>query len=238
MNNLKKNLSYLEICKIHTEGSGIITSIKSYLQRELDSGISSIPISKQIFSLDYKSLESFRIDICNCHRCALAKTRTNIVFGHGNNDAKLLFIGDIPSAEDDKDGIPFIDDAGLLLTKIIKSIGLTRDDVYLCNVLKCYNSKESSSLNDEIIACRDFLSEQIRLIQPEIILCLGFVPAQVLLQTNMPLDKLRGKFHQLILNNRISVVVTYHPRTLLLSPEKKILVWEDMKMLKSRLNLP
>ena len=144
-----------------------------------------------------------------------------------DNLENLLFVGDIPAEAE----------ARQLLTKIIEAIKLTRDKVYVCNVIKCRPLLNRQPKDDEIIACKGFLFKQIELIQPKIICALGSIAGKVLLQSELPLSKLRGKFHKLESFNNTLVIVTYHPQYLLEHPEKKILAWEDMKKLKARLKL-
>lgn len=175
-----------------------------------------------------ETLEEIRIDLGNCRRCKLAKSRTNIVFGSGDPKARLVFVGEGPGFEEDKQGEPFVGAAGRLLTKIIQSINLTREKVYICNIIKCRPPGNRNPSPDEIKACFPFLKRQIAAIKPDFICALGTFAAQALLNTEEPISKLKGRFHDY---KGIKVLPTYHPAYLLRNPDKKRDVWEDMKML-------
>lgn len=188
-------------------------------------------------SVDHKppdSLDSIQNDIENCQRCKLAKTRTNIVFGEGAPSARLMFIGEAPGFDEDKQGKPFVGRAGQLLTKIIQAMGLTREQVFIGNVIKCRPPGNRNPEPDEILACAPFLNRQIAVIQPEFICALGTFAAQTLLHTTIPISKLRGQFHDC---NGIQLMPTFHPSYLLRSPEKKRDVWEDIKLLMNAMEL-
>ena len=180
------------------------------------------------------SLDSIQSDIVNCQRCKLAKTRTNIVFGEGTPSARLMFIGEAPGFDEDKQGKPFVGRAGQLLTKIIQAMGLTREQVFIGNVIKCRPPGNRNPEPDEILACAPFLNRQIAVIQPEFICALGTFAAQTLLHTTVPISKLRGQFHDC---NGIQLMPTFHPSYLLRSPEKKRDVWEDIKLLMNAMGL-
>ncbi len=175
-----------------------------------------------------ETLEEIRIDLGNCRRCKLSKSRGNIVFGSGNPRARLVFVGEGPGYEEDKKGEPFVGAAGQLLTKIIQSINLTREKVYICNIIKCRPPGNRNPLPEEIKACLPFLKRQIAAIKPDFICALGTFAAQALLDTEEPISKLKGRFHDYM---GIKVLPTYHPAYLLRNPGKKRDVWEDMKML-------
>lgn len=177
-------------------------------------------------------------EIRGCTRCpALASTRTQTVFADGNPDAEVCFIGEAPGADEDAQGLPFVGAAGQLLNKIIDAMGLRRDEVYICNILKCRPPGNRTPLPDEAANCRGFLERQLDLVRPSFIVALGGCAATNLLQTTTPLGKLRGRFHEY---RGIPVLVTYHPAYLLphRSPDKKKDVWEDMKMLLTRMGRP
>ncbi|MGA1825437.1 MAG: uracil-DNA glycosylase [bacterium] len=211
----------------HNELTNIIAGIKHHLQSCNYNGIDHIPCPENILSSLPLSLEQLENKLSTCRRCNLSQTGKRTVFGKGKTNASLLFVGDIPVEEE----------AGKLLTRIIEAIKLTRDTVYVCNVIKCRPPLNRQPNDYEIAACKGFLFKQIELIQPKIICALGSLAGQVLLRSELPLSKLRGKFHTVDSFNNINVIVTYHPRYLLEHPEKKILAWEDMKMLKARLKL-
>jgi len=175
-----------------------------------------------------ETLEEIRIDLGNCRRCKLFKSRSNIVFGSGNPRARLVFVGEGPGYEEDKKGEPFVGAAGQLLTKIIQSINLAREKVYICNIVKCRPPGNRNPLPEEIKACLPFLKRQIATIKPDFICALGTFAAQALLDTEEPISKLKGRFHDYM---GIKVLPTYHPAYLLRNPGKKRDVWEDMKML-------
>lgn len=170
-------------------------------------------------------------EIKDCMQCPeLASTRTQTVFADGQVGAELCFIGEAPGADEDAQGLPFVGAAGQLLNKIIAACGLKREEVYICNILKCRPPGNRTPLPNEAANCRGFLDRQLELVQPKYIVALGGCAAQNLLQTTVPLGKLRGKFHRY---RGIPVLCTYHPAYLLphRAPEKKREVWEDMKML-------
>src|SRR5215472_1846931 len=172
------------------------------------------------------TLDSIRSEIGDCQRCKLAPTRTNIVFGSGNPRAELVFVGEAPGFDEDQQGLPFVGRAGQLLTKIIESINLKREDVFIANVLKCRPPENRNPEPDEVEACLPYLREQIRLIGPRIIVTLGTFATQAILETEIGIGRLRGRFHPM---GSVRVMPTYHPAFLLRSPERKKDVWEDMK---------
>src|SRR5947209_3017606 len=137
------------------------------------------------------TLESIRAEIGDCQRCKLAPTRTNIVFGSGNAKAELVFVGEAPGSDEDQQGLPFVGRAGQLLTKIIESIEIKREDVYICNVLKCRPPENRNPEPDEVAACNPFLKHQLATVKPKIVCCLGTFAAQTVLQTAAPISKLR-----------------------------------------------
>ncbi len=175
-----------------------------------------------------ETLKNIRLDLGDCQRCRLAQHRKHIVFGSGNPKAKLVFVGEGPGFEEDRQGEPFVGPAGQLLTKIIEAINLTRKQVYICNIVKCRPPGNRNPETDEIATCFPFLERQIAAIQPDFIGALGAVAAQTLLNKAEPISKLRGRFHHY---KGINVIATYHPAYLLRNPEKKRDVWKDMKML-------
>lgn len=176
------------------------------------------------------SLEILHKEICDCVKCSLGHTRTKFVFGVGNPNADLMFIGEAPGADEDAQGLPFVGRAGQLLTKIIEAMEMKREDVYICNILKCRPPNNRRPAPEESESCTPYLNKQIELVKPKFIICLGLTSAQWLLKTNMSLGSLRGKFH----NYRgIQLIVTYHPAALLRNPEWKKPTWEDMKMFKT-----
>jgi uracil-DNA glycosylase len=181
------------------------------------------------------TLEVLQSRVAACTRCnELATTRTQTVFGVGNPNARLCFLGEAPGADEDKTGIPFVGRAGQLLTKIIEACRMKREDVYILNMLKCRPPGNRNPLPHELTNCRAFLENQLDLIRPEFICCLGAVAAQNLLGTTVSIGKLRGKIHSF---RGTKVVCTYHPAFLLRSPSFKKETWEDMKLLMRELGV-
>jgi uracil-DNA glycosylase len=181
------------------------------------------------------SLEIVRREVAACTLCdELAGTRTQTVFGVGNPQARLCFLGEAPGADEDRQGEPFVGRAGQLLTKIIEACTLTRQDVYILNVLKCRPPGNRNPLPDEVSNCRGFLDRQLSLIRPEYICCLGTIAAQTLLETDTPISRMRGKFFDY---HGIPVMCTYHPAYLLRNPAAKKDVWDDMKVLMRKLGI-
>lgn len=176
------------------------------------------------------SLDDFYNSINKCQKCELGKTRKNFVFGVGNPNAKLMIIGEAPGADEDEQGIPFVGRAGKLLNDILKAIKFERDEVYIANILKCRPPNNRDPLPIERQTCFPYLDKQIELISPKVILCLGRVAANTLLNKNEPMSLLRGgnKF----LYKNISVMVTYHPAALLRNPNWKKGCWEDVQQLR------
>ncbi len=167
--------------------------------------------------------------VADCRRCTeLAETRTQTVFGVGDPNARILFIGEAPGADEDKQGEPFVGRAGQLLTKIIEACGLKREEVYICNVLKCRPPGNRNPTDEEAANCREYLDAQLATVDPEYVVCWGSIAAKNLLATKSPIGKLRGRFHE---HGRAKVLCTYHPSYLLRNPAAKKDVWEDMKFL-------
>lgn len=177
--------------------------------------------------LQAKSLEELRAAIGDCQRCKLCSGRTHLVFGVGNPKAKLMFVGEGPGRDEDLQGEPFVGRAGQLLTDIItKGMGLKREDVYIANVVKCRPPENRNPEPDEVAACEPFLKKQIDLIRPKIIVGLGKFAVQTLLQSKVPITKVRGNWHSY---HGIKLMPTFHPAYLLRNPADKKLVWEDIK---------
>jgi DNA polymerase len=172
------------------------------------------------------TLEDVRKELGDCKRCKLHRGRKTIVFGEGNERATLMLIGEGPGYDEDVQGRPFVGKAGQLLTKILQSINLPREEVYIANIIKCRPPQNRNPEPDEIQSCHPFLMKQIEAIQPKIICALGTFSAQTLLKTETKITALRGKLFDL---EGIKVIPTYHPAFLLRNPERKREVWEDMK---------
>jgi DNA polymerase len=183
-----------------------------------------------------EALAAIREDIGDCTRCKLhALGRQQIVYGVGNPQADLMFVGEAPGGDEDIQGIPFVGRAGQLLTKIIEAIGLRRDDVYIANVIKCRPPGNRNPEPDEVEACEGFLFRQIDSIKPRVIVALGTFAAKALLKTQDPISRLRGRVYQY---RGASLIPTFHPAFLLRSPDRKRDVWEDMKKVRSILQGP
>src|SRR4030066_1129685 len=216
----------------------MINDLKSYLEYLKGMGIVSIPVSENIPEKDPQSeiltLAEIREELGDCKRCKLHRTRRAIVFGEGNEKATLMFIGEGPGYDEDVQGKPFVGRAGQLLTKIIQSINLSREEVYIANIIKCRPPQNRNPEPDEIQSCSPFLMKQILAIQPKIICALGTFSAQTLLKTDTKITALRGKVFDL---EGINVTPTYHPAFLLRNPDKKREVWEDMKKIAELLGL-
>ena len=234
------------------EFAALVISLRRHLERRQRAGIrilprSGLPKTKQatvrevnlsagtvddLFNADQavfkaKNLQQLRDAIGDCRRCKLCAGRTNLVFGVGNPSADLMFVGEGPGRDEDLQGEPFVGRAGQLLTDIItKGIGLKREDVYIANVVKCRPPENRNPEPDEVAACEPFLKKQIELVRPRVIVALGKFAVQTLLQSKVPITKLRGKWHSY---HGIKLMPTFHPAYLLRNPADKKLVWEDIK---------
>lgn len=218
----------------------IISCLRNYVEENIQLGILEIPkednndnkykdsLFEDISFKNYKSMIDIRLDVESCKLCPLYKTRTNVVFGTGNEKAKLVFVGEAPGADEDAQGMPFVGKAGQKLTQIIQAIGLTREEVYITNVLKCRPPNNRNPLPEEIRCCEPYLIAQLKLIKPETICALGTFAAQTLLKTDQPISKLRGRFHTY---QGIRLMPTYHPAFILRNPQYKRDVWEDVQKL-------
>ncbi len=184
--------------------------------------------------LAQETLAAIREDLGDCRRCKLAAGRQTIVFGQGNPGAALMFVGEAPGADEDEQGLAFVGKAGQLLTKIIEAIGLTRDQVFIANVIKCRPPQNRNPEPEELAACQPFLERQIAAIRPRVIVGLGKFGGQWLLKTAEPISKLRGRLGEY---HGIKVMPTYHPAYLLRNPAAKKEVWEDMKTVRALLDL-
>lgn len=178
-----------------------------------------------VSTLDWSGLAR---QVANCQLCELHATRTQAVFGVGNQQADWLIIGEAPGADEDRQGEPFVGRAGQLLNAMLKAIGLMREQVYIANILKCRPPNNRDPKPEEAACCSPYLQRQIELIQPKLILALGRIAAQRLLQTNTSLARLRGQVHTLE-TTRTPVIVTYHPAYLLRSPAEKRKAWQDLQ---------
>ena len=221
-----------------TELKTIIDYVKSYINFERESGMEeyflggSLKKGIGLEALD-GNLESLKREVLKCTRCDLCETRRNVVFGAGSPKASLMFIGEAPGDQEDLQGLPFVGRAGQLLTKIIEAMKLTRQDVYIANILKCRPPNNRMPLPTEILACEENIKRQIDIIKPAVICTLGKFASQTLLRTQTPISALRGKFQEY---NGIRVMPTFHPAYLLRNPNDKKLVWADMKKIMKELH--
>lgn len=224
-------------------------SVYSYLQELEESGVDGVPLAapadgqppelvEPSASSEPQTLVEVRRLLGDCQRCGLAATRTKLVFGAGNPQARILFVGEAPGVDEDRRGEPFVGEAGAVLTRIIEAMGLKREQAYITNLLKCRTPANRHPHKDEVDHCLPFLVQQIRVIGPELIVALGTSAAQTLLQTKEPISQLRGQFHSF---HGIPVMPTFHPSFLLHHKDNKQHywdVWNDMVQVLGRLNLP
>jgi uracil-DNA glycosylase len=201
-----------------------------------------VPIAPQASSLfevvdriANDTLEKIRADIGDCTRCRLCEQRTNIVFGDGTAKADLVFVGEGPGRDEDIQGLPFVGRSGKLLTQMIEAMGLSRQQVYICNVVKCRPPDNRTPEKDEVATCSPFLLRQLDVIKPKVIVCLGNCAAQALLATNRSLSSYRGQWLDF---RGTKLMVTYHPAYLLRNPPAKADVWADLKKVLIELGLP
>jgi len=234
------------------EFAPLVISLRRHLQRRQRAGIRILPrsnlskiestVAKELAllggtvddlfadnaeALKAESLQELRAAIGDCRRCKLCSGRTHLVFGVGNPNADLMFVGEGPGRDEDLQGEPFVGRAGQLLTDIItKGMGMKREDVYIANVVKCRPPDNRNPEPDEVAACEPFLKKQIELVRPRIIIGLGKFAVQTLLQSKIPITKVRGNWHSY---HGIKLMPTFHPAYLLRNPADKKLVWEDIK---------
>ncbi|MGD2278787.1 MAG: uracil-DNA glycosylase [Candidatus Omnitrophota bacterium] len=212
----------------------LFDSLKNIIESERLAGVEEIFLSASAVKREKITLEKMQEMVLDCHKCPLADTRNNAVFGEGNPKADLMFVGEAPGGDEDKQGRPFVGRAGQLLTKIIESIGLKRDDVYIANILKCRPPGNRNPMPSEIAGCLPYLQKQIELIEPKVICALGKFAAQTLLNTETPISRLRGTFYDY---RGTKLMPTYHPAYLLRNPGGKKEVWQDMKKVAAELGL-
>lgn len=183
-------------------------------------------------SVPGETLDEVRRELGECTRCKLCNGRTQIVFGSGNPKAELVFVGEGPGEEEDKQGIPFVGAAGQLLTKMIEAMKFSRDTVYICNVVKCRPPGNRNPEPEEIQSCEPFLRAQLRVIKPKVIVALGKFAAQTLLREETAITRLRGQWRQY---EGIDLMPTFHPAYLLRSPDEKKKAWMDLQEVMKRL---
>ena len=215
---------------IEKEFQCVLYSLQDFLLYQQEQGVEGLPIKSDHPTQDKaRLLEAIRTELGDCKRCKLHSYRRNIVFGSGNPEAQLVFVGEGPGGDEDIQGKPFVGRAGQLLTKIINSINLAREDVYIANIIKCRPPQNRNPEPDEIKACEPFLIKQLDAIKPKIICALGTFAAQTLLETGEKISSLRGRF---IPYRNSRLIATFHPAFLLRNPQRKRDVWEDMKMIR------
>jgi len=178
-------------------------------------------------------LDGVRRELGDCARCPLHRSRKHLVFGEGSARARLVFVGEAPGEEEDRQGRPFVGRAGQLLTKIINAMGLERDEVYICNILKCRPPDNRNPAPEEIVHCTRFLAEQLELLKPKVICTLGLFATQFLLKSTEPIGRLRGRLFDY---EGAKLLPTYHPAALLRNPGLKAVVWEDVQLLRKILD--
>ena len=231
-------------------------SMREYLQELEESGVDGLPREElqqveiaggrtaaqpqpaQLPIAKPQTLDELCKRIGGCQRCDLSQSRTNLVFGAGYEKARLVFVGEAPGADEDRQGQPFVGEAGQVLTRLIEAMGLKRAQVYICNVLKCRPPANRNPHKDEIATCAPFLEQQLRLIKPEVIVALGTFAAQTLLENKEPISRMRGQFHSW---HGIPLMPTFHPSFLLHNKENKQHywdVWSDMEQVLHKLKLP
>ena len=219
---------------IREEYLNVVATVREYVAEQLKFGILEAEATDaeepKFAGLDLSALNA---DAQSCTKCGLHEGRNSVVFGVGNQNADLMFVGEAPGADEDKQGEPFVGRAGKLLTDIITAMKFTRNDVYIANVLKCRPPGNRNPAPNEVETCSPYLLRQIALIQPKVIVALGSFAAKMLLDTNIGISVLRGKFHAFALakqaENSPVIMPTYHPAYLLRNPNAKRDVWEDMK---------
>ena len=228
---------------LREEYLNIVATVREHVAEQLEFGFLEAETSEDEKEHPFSNLDlsALNDDAQSCVKCGLHAERNSVVFGVGNPNADLMFVGEAPGADEDKQGEPFVGRAGKLLTDIIKAMKLTREDVYIANVLKCRPPGNRNPAPDEVETCSPYLLRQITLIQPKIIVALGSFAAQMLLDTKTGISALRGRFHEFALaqqddNAPTTVMPTYHPAYLLRNPSAKRDVWEDMQQVMALLD--
>jgi DNA polymerase len=223
--------------------AGLVVAVHDYVRYLQRLGVTDLPLRRAACGVRRAvgeassaavRLQQLAAAVHDCRQCRLHQGRTQVVFGTGNPEADLVFVGEAPGEAEDRQGEPFVGPAGELLTRIIEAIGLHREQVYILNVLKCRPPHNRNPLPDEVAACRPILQAQLDCLRPRVICALGTFAAQALLQTEEKISRLRGRFHML---GDIQVMPTYHPAYLLRNPHAKRAVWDDMQRIQGVLGL-
>jgi uracil-DNA glycosylase family 4 len=224
----------------------IVGAVRDYMAYLQQLGVTDLPLQQTITSQTsalregndmpsgLSTLAQLAASVRDCQKCRLHETRTQVVFGTGSPDADLVFVGEAPGRDEDRQGEPFVGAAGQLLTLIIQAMGLTREQVYILNVVKCRPPNNRNPKPDEVAACRPILEAQLACLKPRVICALGTFAAQTLLRTDESISRLRGRFRKM---GDIPVMPTYHPAYLLRNPQGKRAVWEDMQQIQHVLGL-
>jgi uracil-DNA glycosylase family 4 len=222
----------------------MLDDLRAYLTWIQDSGLQNLAPGSRLQApgtatttaseMKLNVLEDVRAEMGECTRCKLHKGRHSIVFGVGNPKARLVFVGEAPGEDEDLQGIPFVGKAGGLLTKMIEAMGLKREDVYICNTVKCRPPNNRNPEPDELAACEPFLKGQLAALKPQVIVTLGKFAAQALLRDDTAISRLRGQWRAY---EGIPLMPTFHPAYLLRSPGEKGKVWDDLKQVMKKLDL-
>jgi len=223
----------------------LLDNIEHSLRRMAEAGRTGFDVSEDTLAIidgwgsgppqkSRETLSELAAELEDCRRCRLHREREHLVFGEGAPHPRLVFVGEGPGFEEDRQGRPFVGPAGALLTRIIRAMGLARDQVYICNVVKCRPPENRTPQGDEIDACGPFLRRQLLALEPACICALGAVAAQFLTGTRRGISELRGRFFDY---HGIPVMPTFHPAYLLRNPERKRAVWEDIQQIMGRLGL-
>lgn len=229
-----------QLMGVHTAPLSLTGTPRSNKNRQAPRTHSLAELEPRIQSL--RQLDEEQVKVCT--KCTLCETRTKTVFGQGNAGARLVFVGEAPGHDEDLQGLAFVGKAGQLLTKMIEAMGLTRDQVYICNILKCRPPENRDPAPNEISSCWPYLDQQLRIISPEVIVALGKPASQTLLRSTESIGRLRGNWHDYYTSGSPSVgeptalMPTFHPAYLLRSPGEKVKAWSDLKMVMARLELP
>lgn len=221
MNNALR-LQYLDAMGITVWRSNVSTETP----QPLSTNANEVKPALELTASNHQIWQQLQTEVAECTQCGLCATRRHTVFGAGNQHADWLLIGEAPGQHEDEQGLPFVGNAGLLLTEMLRAIGLARDDVFITNIVKCRPPDNRDPHADEVASCNAYLHRQIAALEPKIILAIGRIAAQTLLNTHAPLSKLRGTVHNL---NTTPVVVIYHPAYLLRSLLEKRKAWQDLQ---------
>lgn len=225
MDNVTR-LQYLEAMGIDVWIPRLSVPAVSPLHSKLEPAIENATRKSELPEVLQKNWTDLQAEVASCTKCALCETRTQTVFGTGSKTADWMIIGEAPGQHEDEQGKPFVGKAGLLLTEMLRAVGLDREDVFITNILKCRPPGNRDPKPEEAESCSDYLRQQRALLKPKIILAVGRIAAQTLLNTDAPLSKLRGKVHQL---EGTPLVVAYHPAYLLRSLLEKRKAWQDLQ---------